>query len=392
MLDIDYDGKEITLHQDDTSEPSVHTMYILARWCYLMGEQYLSDIEYDRIEKQFKAMYPDDIHSKQPWSFDSCPSEILKKFNRESLICNPVMGYMAESIYSINNWTELEKTLSSLREKTRVSFKIDGWNTRVSYMNGNMVNVQTRGRSGNSLDIRNTASLFPKTIPIKGRVAVTGEMSIPKHLWGRYKSITGNMDQRASVRTALARGDIDYLSFNAFNLFIEDNNEEFNHYDKLTELGFVHPEFTTVENYEQLVRAINFMSIKDNSYDYLTDGLVIENSKIQYAIRLGRWEEENMQSYVIGYEEGQGAYGTFFKILCYPVKEEGKTFSKISINNISNIIENRLQIGSPVAFNLRSSANVVIDALATRDLQKKWNGRHDEYKHYIQRRNINESF
>ncbi|MBQ5475825.1 MAG: hypothetical protein IIT65_14400 [Lachnospiraceae bacterium] len=385
--DIDYDGKEIELHELDTNEPSIHTMYILARWCYLMGETYLSDIEYDHIEKQFKEYYPNDIHSKQPWSFDECPVAILKKFNRESLICNPVMGYMAESIYSINNWTEFDLTFKNINEKSRLSFKIDGWNTRVSYFNGVAVDVQTRGRSGNSLDIKNTLGLFPKTIPIKGRVAITGEMSIPKHKWSVYKSITGNADQRASVRTAIARNDIEYLSFNAFNIFIENNTEEFDQYEKLEELGFTHPDYVFVDSYDKLKAAINFMSIKDNNYDYLTDGLVIENTKIQNAIRLGRWEEERMISYVEGYEEGQGAYGTFMKIKCYPIKCEGKVFSVISINNISNIIENNLRIGYPIAFNLRSSANVVIDVLGTKDLQYKWGDRLEEYKDYIRRRN-----
>ena len=385
MTDIDYDGTEIVLHQDDTGDPSVHTLYILARWCYLMGESYLSDIEYDRIEKLFKQWYPTDVHATQPWSFDKCPAPILEKFNRSSLICNPVMGYMAESIYSINSWTELNGTLKGLDKKTRVSFKVDGWNTRVSYYNGTMVDIQTRGRSGNSLDIKTTAAMFPKSIPIKGRVAITGEMSIPKHLWPTYRSITGNMDQRASVRTALARGDIEYLSFNAFNMFIEDSTENFDQYEKLKELGFTTPFYIFVEDYAQLVKAIDFMSLRDLSFDYLTDGLVLENDSIQYAVRLGAWEEENMVSYVKGYEEGQGAYGVFLKILCDPVTLEGKTFSKISINNISSIIENNLEVGSPIAFNLRSSANVVIDSIATRELQQKWDGRYDEFRRSLKR-------
>ena len=380
MTDIDYDGAKIELHEDDIGDPSIHTQYILARWFYLMGEPYLSDVEYDRIEKQFKDMYPNDIHSKQPWSFDKCPVALLERIGRKSLICSPVMGYFAESISSLNSWIALEDALSRLMVKSRLSFKVDGWNTRVSYFNGVLVDVQTRGRSGTNLDIRNIKNLFPQRIPIKGRVAITGELSIPNSKWVLYKEITGNSDQRASVRTALARNDIEYLSFNAFNITIENNTEEFDPYVKLEELGFNHPKFIWVSSYKELCGAIKYMSILNTGVDYLTDGLVLENKGMQVAIRLGAWQEFNMRSFVTGYEESTGAYGNFLKVLCHPIKNEGKVFTKISINNIASIIENKLQIGSPIAFNLRSAANVVIDSTATRELQREWDGRYDEYK------------
>ena len=65
-------------------------------------------------------------------------------------------------------------------------------------------------------------------------------------------------------------------------------------------------------------------------------------------------------------------YGTFLKVLCKPVTVEGKTFSKISINNIASIEENNLQVGYPIAFGLRSAANVVLNVSETHQLQSKW--------------------
>jgi NAD-dependent DNA ligase len=69
--------------------------------------------------------------------------------------------------------------------------------------------------------------------------------------------------------------------------------------------------------------------------------------------------------------------------MCKPVQIEGKVFSRISVNNISYIIENNLRIGSPIAFNLRSAANVVLDVTATADLQRRWKGKYDEFKSYV---------
>lgn len=366
---------------------NMYDRFLIARWTYLMGEPILSDIEYDKLEKEFRDKYPEDIHSKQGWSFDECPIELLKKYGLSELICNPVMGYMAESIYSINNQLEYDSTFARLNKKSRLSFKIDGWNTRVSYFNGKIVKVESRGRSGNNLSLNHIANLFPKEIPIMGRVAVTGEVSIPIAKWEDFKMLTGNSDQRASVRTAYAQGLIEYLSFLAFNIFIEDNKDIEDPYELMKSLGFEVPRFVWVNNKEELDKYVKYMSYIDRGYGYLTDGLVIENEDYQYAIRLGAWQEHSMHSFVTGYEENQGMYGVFLNVCCHPIVVEGKTFANISINNINAIVRNNLRIGYPIAFNLRSAANVVIDATETARLQQQWAGRLDEYRDTIRTKN-----
>ena len=358
--------------------------YIMARWMYLMGEYLLSDPEYDRVEKAFRIEYPDSPYSSRPWSFDECPVDLLKKYGRDDLICNPTMGYAAESIYSVNSQAEYNQTFRDLSKKSRLSFKIDGWNTRVSYFNGNIVKVESRGRSGNNLSMNNIYKLFPRTIPYKGRVAVTGELSIPNKKWPEFKEITGNADQRASVRTALARSAVEYLAFCAFNIFIEDSPYQGDQYELLANLGFVTPRFVWVNNFDELNKYMWYMSYINPVYDYLTDGLVIENDSIQLAIRLGAWEEQCYKSYVTSYEENQGMYGTFLKVCCFPIKVGGKTFGNISINNIASIIENNLRPGYPIAFNKRSEANVVIDVTKTMELQSTWENNLEEYHRKIQ--------
>lgn len=362
--------------------------YILARWMYLMGESFLSDPEYDRVEREFRLQYPDSPYATRPWSFDDCPEELLKKYGRSDLICTPTMGYAAESIYSINNEEEFNRTFTPLKKKSRLSFKIDGWNTRVSYFNGHIVKVESRGRSGNNLSMNNIYKLFPQSVPYRGRVAVTGELSIPNDMWESFKELTGNADQRASVRTALARSMIEYLAFCSFNIFIEDAPYHGDQYELLTQLGFVTPRFIWVSNFEELKKGLWYMSYLNPVYKYLTDGLVIENDEIQLAIRLGAWEEKCFKSYVTGYEENQGMYGTFLKVCCYPIKVGGKTFGKISINNIASIVENNLRPGYPIAFNKRSEANVVIDTTNTMSLQRTWAGNLNEYQLKIQQEQI----
>lgn len=367
--------------------------FIMARWCYLMGEPYLSDIEYDHLEKEYKALYPNDEYSVRGWAFDKCPVEILNKYNRADLICNPVMGYAAESIDSVNNEDDYNSVFGGLKEKSRLSFKIDGWNTRASYLNGNLVQVNTRGRSGNNMIYNEIAGLFPRKIKIKGRVAITGELNIPNNLWVTFKTLTGNVDQRASIRTALANASVAYLEFLAFDIFIEnmEGKPVEDKYSLLKELGFKTPLFKWVSNKRELDAAVKFMSSLSSGYNYLTDGLVIENSSIQLAIRLGKWSEKVQSSYVVGYTETQGMYGTSLEVLMRPVVIGGRTCSRINITNIAQIVENELQIGSPIAFNIRSAANSVIDVTETFKLQQKYAGRYDEYAKMIDEREVSDA-
>ena len=362
--------------------------YILARWCYLMGETYLSDIEYDKIDVEFKQKYPNDEYSKRPWSFDPCPSELLRKVGRTDLLCNPILGYMAESIPSINTSFDVRAQFGSLNKKSRLSYKIDGWNFRLSYYNGTLVQIKSRGRAGNNkyIAFNDIAPMFPFKIPFKGRVAITGELSIPNDKWKIYKDITGNSDQRASVSTALSRGDIEYLSFLSFDIYSDSEKFEGDKYDLLKSLGFKTPMFKWVNNYDQLLAAINYMSSMDSGYNYLTDGLVIENDSYQLAIRIGKWEEQIHNSYVMGYAETQGMYGYSLEVLMKPIMIKGKTCSRIAINNCANIEENNLQIGMPIAFNIRSSANNVLDVTNTYKLQVEWQGKYDKYCEMIDKR------
>lgn len=361
----------------------IRERYILARWFYLMGESLMSDPEYDRLEKEFKLEYPESPYASRSWSFDECPEDLLKKYGREDLIKSVTLGYSAESISSINNELDFNATFRSLNKRSRLSFKIDGWNTRVSYYNGRIVKVESRGRSGNNLNMNGIHRLFPMTIPFKGRAAITGELSIPNNKWDEFKEITGNNDQRASVRTALAREMVDYLSFLGFNVWVEDSPAVGDHYELLNSLGFDTPRFVWVENFEDLKKKMWYMSYINRVYGYLTDGLVIENDTIQLAIRLGAWEEKCFMSYVTGYEEKPGMYGNFLNVLCFPISVGGKTFSRIAINNIAKILEHDLRPGWPIAFNKRSEANVVIDSENTYKLQRQWVGKLDEYSRMI---------
>lgn len=362
--------------------------YIIARWCYAIGEDFVDDIEYKSIEEIVRKDYPNCEYLHRSWSNDPCPIELLKKYGRMDLFRNLKFEYRSESIRSINSMQEFEDTFKFLDEQSRVSFKEDGWNIQVNYYNGKPISAETRGRGGNSLNADLTLKIVPQAISIMGRVKVTGEVVIPNSQWLRFLiEFSTNTSQRSSVITCLRNDRPEYLQYIAFNIQSEDFEISEDMYTVLSKLGFTTPYAVTVGNYAQLCNAIKLMEKIDKKYDYPNDGLVIENSKYQLAIRVGHWQEEVMQSFVTAYLENHGAYGNAMKVSIYPVKYDGVTRSQVSVTNLQYILDSDLKIGAPIAFDIRSKATAVLNQTKTAELQKQWENNYDGYQKFIQERN-----
>ena len=77
--------------------------YIIARWCYAIGEDFISDMEYRGIEDILKKEEPENEYINRSWSDDPCPVELLRKYNMLHLIRNVEFIHKSESIPSINS-------------------------------------------------------------------------------------------------------------------------------------------------------------------------------------------------------------------------------------------------------------------------------------------------
>ena len=368
---------------------SLMEKYVIARWCYGIGEDFISDMEYRYIEDKIKEQFPDSEYLTRSWSNDPCPTEILEKYNLGHLIKNISFSHQSESIPSLFTEEEVQREFQGLNEQSRVSYKIDGWNTQIDYYNGKRQSANTRGRSGNFLNANAILEVVPETIPIMGKVKIIGESSIPKDKWLHYKEITGNATQRGSVSTAFANNDSAFLSFLAFDILVEGESlDDKDRYDVLRELGFKSPSFMWVNNYQQLLKAIDILGKRDEKYNYLTDGLVLENSHTQKAIRIGRWEELELVSYVTGYTERRGSYGNSFVVNVHPVMDKGYKRKQVNVTNLDYIIKHNLQIGAPIAFDVRSAANCVLNTERTAELQRQYDGRWEEFRVKIDKQTV----
>ena len=357
--------------------------YIIARWCYAIGEDYIDDMEYRYVEEKVRSTYPDNRYLTQSWSDDPCPIELLEKHGLMRYYRDIKFSHQSESIRSLITEEEVEKEFKRLRDVTRVSYKIDGFNIQVNYYNGSPISAETRGRTGNSLNAKTVLNIVPKYIPLKGKVKVTGELSIPTDKWKQYQNETGNSSQRSSVSTALARGDFDVLSFLAFKIQAEDSMIEGDMYDVLTSYGFKTPVFLKVTSYVGLLKAIDRLGKMYKSYNYLADGLVVDAPDSQVAIRIGEWKEEALRSYVTGYVENTGIYGDSMVVSIEPVVFAGAKRSEVSVTNLQYIMDYNLEIGAPIAFNIRSATNAVLNGERTLDLQAEFAGQYDRYRQSI---------
>lgn len=359
--------------------------YILARYLYsIASDEAVSDDIYEDIQYQVKKSIPNSIYLQRSWSLDPCPVELLKNIGREDLIRKIVINGNAESMRSINTEQGVQDELLGLDKPSRLSFKIDGWNVRVNYYNGEAVIAETRGRGGNFMNADCVLKIVPKTIPIRGKVMVRGELVIPLRKWEEYKRITGNSSNRNSVATALANEDTDYLQFVAFTVVADDVPDD--KYMLLRQWGFVTPYFVIVNSFRTLWKGIDILSSKYKSYMFKCDGFVFENEDLQVALRVGAFQEECLSSYVTGYVDNPGMYG--FATVCKikPVVYDGSTISEVSVTNLSYIVDNDLRIGYPIAFSLRSHVVAVLNVKNTEMLHNKWCDRYDEFREYVDKR------
>lgn len=351
--------------------------FILARWCYSVGEPIISDAEYTVLLNYINSAYPDNEYVQRSWSSDPCPTELLYKINRPDLIAKIILSDKTESIPSLNTNLELQEELQSFIGHGTMSMKHDGWNIQSNYYNGKLVSIKTRGRASDAIDVDPIRKLVPETIPAMGSIKIVQEATVSKTNFPFCASTFGNVSERAAVSSILARPEYTHLlSVHAFDIHgYLDNRCKF---EVLKEWGFDIPNYYEVHNYDDILNALRLLSEEQPSYLWPTDGAVFDGNK-RRAIRLLAWEEPIYYSYVTDYLEQYNMYRISPSVLIYPVLRGGTTQRRINITNWQRILDYNLAVNSPIAFRIASSAVADFDEETTRLLQKQWEGKYEEF-------------
>ena len=355
--------------------------YKVARWAYSVGEKIISDPEYNLLERVVKAAYPNAPICNRSWSSDPCPSDLLIAIGRQDLMRTVILGDKTESIPSLNSDFELVTVLGNINEFGTLSYKHDGWNIQANYYNGGLVNVQTRGRSTDAMDVSKLKERIPAQIPYDGKCKVVMELTIGKHNFKTCKELFGNVSERSAVSSVLARPDYYHLlDMHAFDLHgVQITGNKF---VELRKIGFDTPQFIEVHNFDELKKALQTFSDQEPQYDSPTDGAVYDGS-LRRAIRLLAWEEPIYYSYVIGYVEQYGPHRISPSVLVKPIIRKGTTQRKLSLTNWPRIMEYNLQPGAPIAFRIASSAIADFDEESTRLIHARVGGGWEEFRQLI---------
>lgn len=357
--------------------------YIISRWAYSVGKPIMSDAEYTVLDRAMKARYPNNPYCQRSWSSDPCPVAILKEYGYKHLIKAVVLSDKTESIPSLNSLIEVRTMYETLHTPHTISFKHDGWNIQASYYNGDLVNLQTRGRSADAVDAGGLAPLLPKQIPEMGRVLVVMECVVPDADFGWFKETFGVTSQRGAVSTALANPErcLGHVAIHAHG--VRCSTVVTDKFALLKSWGFDVPMYAWVSNYGELLEQVKAFSNYKEGYGYPTDGLVVEGDFTR-ALRIEAWEEPIYKSYVTGYAETYGPHSIAIQCTIYPIKLPNSVQRQLPATNLSRIIGLNLRPGYPVAFRIASSAIADIDENSTRLLQKEWEKREDTYRYMVQ--------
>ena len=360
--------------------------YILARYLYGQSMETMEEISFNQLDRYIRVndLLPE--YTTRSWSSDPVPLELLKKYNKESLIREIVLTDKTESIPSLGSYNEIHQELYYKFRPGYLSRKMDGWNLQNTYQKIYII-TNTRGRSSDAIMIPSLGETLPAEIQEEDMTIIVGEGTLSEKNLEILKKRLGRPDltsTRAAIRTLIANPQhMDLLYFTAFAIKgVVDPKETM---QKLTSWGFNTPNWMRIETYDQLLEGIKVFSDKEPLEEQPTDGLVYMSEDGGYlrAIRVEYWEEKVYESYVIDYIESYNAHVISQSVKISPILLDGKTQRQVNITNWDRIIQYNLEIGAPIAFIIKSDSTADIEPTRTMELQAEYRNNFELYQKKI---------
>lgn len=262
-------------------------------------------------------------------------------------------------------------------KKIWLSWKLDGLTLVLTYHDGKLVKILTRGNGiegTNITFVKDAISGFPKEIPVKGHVVVRGEATISYSDFERINAELPDGREPYDNPRNLASGTmaIDHsrlsiiksrnVCFHAFTLVDCPNNYVCrswgNRMDWLEMLGFdvVERECGYAKDLPEMVARWT-KKVEDGKMDIPVDGLVITYDDTVFAATFTqtshhdngaglafKWPDEEAETTLRGIEWSCGTTCITPVAIFDPVQLEGTTVRRASLHNISEM--KRLGIGS----------------------------------------------
>lgn len=291
---------------------------------------------------------------------------------------------------SLDKTKDREMLISWLNDqKGCLSWKLDGLTLVVTYENGLLKRVVTRGNGVIGRDITHNAHCIkgiPKHIDYKGKMIVRGEALISKKEFSRINELIPDETSKYKNPRNLVSGTVQQLDsnkmkdrnvvFKAFTLVYMDNGRP-NSYsdclDYLNNLGFFAVEHIIV-NKKTLSKEMDKFFENIPNYEFETDGLVLFYDDNLYGESLGttskfprngmafKWKDEIVKTTLRDVIWNEGRTGLLTPVAIFDAIDlEGTTVSRASVHNLA-ILENlQLGIGDTIEV---FKANMIIPQIA----------------------------
>lgn len=274
--------------------------------------------------------------------------------------------FPALSLAKTKKVEELQKWAGN--EPIWISWKLDGLTLVITYDDGKLVRILTRGNGTTGSNIsymKNAIKGFPLTLDYKGHLVVRGEATISYPDFEAINAAAEDEDEKYANPRNLASGTLSLdaknidkvkernLTFNAFTLVYTEENivswgERMN---RLKEQGFTTVDYEKTDA-EHLPEVIGRWTARVESGEMLipVDGLVITYDDTDYAstgsvtghhaTRAGlafKWQDEAAES-TLDHIEWSCAASSITPVAVFePVRLEGTTVSRASLCNISEL-------------------------------------------------------
>lgn len=271
-------------------------------------------------------------------------------------------------------------------KKIWLSWKLDGLTLVLTYDDGKLIKILTRGNGtvgSNITYLKNAIKGFPLEIEYKGHLVVRGEATISYTDFARINDMIEDDDEKYANPRNLASGTLSlddpekvkerFVYFNAFTLVHTD--EEMNSWgermDYLEKLGFrvIDRESLVADDLEEVIARWT-ERVESGEMDVPVDGLVICYDDVAYAAtgsvtghhatRAGyafKWQDVSAKSKLL-YVEWSCAASTISPVAVFePVLLEGTTVSRASLCNISEM--ERLGIGDKCVLEIIKANKII---------------------------------
>lgn len=338
----------------------------------------ISDVEYDALYKELESLekqYPEYKLLESPTNKVGAKLE-----SKITTITHEIPMYSLENSYSIEDieefYTRLYK-LFGLNPEVTVEAKMDGAALSVTYDNGSLIQIVTRGDGKSGEDITNTAVInnLPKLIDYKGRLILRGEVIMPKEVFKNLNKLRGELglplfaNPRNAASGSLKLLDIKEASSRGLEMFVYGvaySDEEFATHKQSLDFCKSHnipvSEFLYVcSNIFEVEQALNKIEDMRFSLPYDIDGAVIKVNNKDYQDEAGwtakfpRWaiaykykaQQASTKLLDVIFQVGRTGAVTPVAVL-EPVLISGSTVSRASLHNEDEVKRLNIMVGDTV--------------------------------------------